>query len=77
MTDNTVTVPVKETWFSKINWTQVGSMVVMGMTMMGIVVPPDLEKAALATLIAISGFATIIFRTYFNGTVTPQSVGKT
>jgi len=71
-----VPVVVKDAWYSKINWTQVITIAFTLATYAGAVVPKELEPAIMTAVTAIGGVLTIIFRTWFNPTVTPQSVGK-
>ena len=71
-----VPVLVKSPWFSKINWVQIVSLASMGLTLAGFTVPPELKDAALAGITAVSSVITIVLRTYFNPTVTQQSISQ-
>lgn len=50
---------------SKINWTQVISVVAMVAAMFGFDFPPETQAAIVAAIVAIQGVLTIIFRTWF------------
>ncbi len=72
-----VIVDVNSAWWSKINWTQV---VGFGCTVLAIVtgsrlsVPPDVQLAIVAAIQGIQALITIILKTYYTPTVTPNSL---
>lgn len=59
---------------SKINITQVVSLVVGAAAIFGIVIPPEWEEFALKTLVLLTPIITMIWRTWFNGSkpTTPE-----
>ena len=72
--DGTAVVPVQTAWLSKINWTQVVGAI-------GTLVTTNafgLDAATQVKILAVWGLAqnaaTFVFRTWFNGTVSPGSV---
>lgn len=73
-----VFVEVKSPWFSKINWVQVGGAIIT--TAMALVSGGSLGLDAATTvkvmgaLNVIQAIATIIIKTYYTNTVTPQSL---
>jgi hypothetical protein len=68
------TVDVKTAWASKINWTQGVAMAAMLLTYFGVTLPPDVQAAICAAIIAVSTVATWVFKTWFTKTVTPASI---
>lgn len=70
----TVKVELKSAWWSKINWTQVVQIAASLATFAGLVVPPDLIPQALVVINGVAGLATIVMKTYFTNSVTPESV---
>ena len=74
-----VTVVVKDPWWSKINWTQAVGFACTMITLITsnrLQVSTEVQLAAVAAIQGITAFATIIMKTYFTPTVTPQSVTK-
>lgn len=73
---NTVTVPIKSAWASKINWLQAASLIVTFLT--GIVGAFNLDPVTTAKLtasIAMFGqLATMVVKTFFTASVTASSV---
>lgn len=68
------TVPVVSAWYSKINWTQgIGFASSVIVAVAGIIPPPYNVVAPIVIQGAQSGL-TWLFRTYFNGTVSPSSL---
>lgn len=51
--------------FSKINWTQVVSVIAMIGAIFGLDLPAETQTAVVAAIVAIQGVLTIIFRTWF------------
>jgi len=76
MSDNTVTVPVKDALTSKINWTQVIQLLFGVLTMAGVVVPDDLKSQILTLILVVGNIITIVMKTWFSASVTAQSVGQ-
>ena len=72
---NTVNVPVKPWYESKINWTQAIGVVASVATLFGFTVPPELIPQVVAGIVAVQGLLTFVFKTWFTSTVTPASVG--
>lgn len=72
VTGAVATVPVKSAWYSKINWTQVLSVVAAILAFFGVGVPEELKDAVAVAITAVTAAVTIILRTYFNKTVTPE-----
>jgi uncharacterized protein (DUF697 family) len=72
----TTGVDVKSPWASKINWTQIIGVVAMAGAMFGF----DLDAAQQATIVsgivAVQAAVTIIFKTWFTKTITPESAKK-
>lgn len=74
MTD-TVEVPVKSAWLSKINWTQaVGAAASIAVLASGgtINIPPEQQALLVGAIQGIVAFATWICRTFYNRSVTPE-----
>lgn len=78
-TPTQVAVPVQTAWLSKINWTQA-----VGMTATVIALasanrynlPAEQQAALVASIQGLQSVATWMFRTWFNGTVSPGSLPK-
>mgnify|MGYP001574545513 CR=1 FL=1 len=75
MTDIAV-VEVQSPWFSKINWTQV----VQGIAAIVVIatggkldITPEQQLQIVGAIVVFGNLATIIMKTYFTSTVTPQS----
>lgn len=75
-TPGVAVVPVKSGWFSKINWTQLGGVLLSGLEIALTNLPP-------ATLLVMVGgnqlaaaILTFVLKTWFTRTVTPQSAAK-
>lgn len=75
---NTVTVPVKSAWASKVNWTQVAAAAATCATAVIAAANLPAEQAAslTAAVAGIGQIATIIIKTFFTTTVTPASASK-
>lgn len=69
--DRFVEVAVKSAWWSKINWVSAVAMVATAATMFGFDFPPEMQAKVVATITGVSGFATIVLRTWFTTSVTP------
>ena len=70
----TAIVPVKPAWQSKINWTQVLSAGLTLITTNAFGFEAETQVKILAVVQAAQSVATIILRTWFNGTVAPASL---
>ncbi len=71
-----VVVEVQSAWFSKINWTQVVqalATVVVIATGGKVDLTPDQQLQIVGGIVIIGNLATIIMKTYFTKTITPQS----
>ena len=55
----------KPAWESKINWTQIISVLAMGLTMFGVDLEPELQERLAVALSSIVAATTIIWRTWF------------
>lgn len=71
-----ITVVIKSSWFSKINWTQAVAFLGMIFTMFGIDVPEDVKAAIVSAIVAISTVITWVLRTFFTTSITPSSAKK-
>lgn len=69
-------VKTKSAWASKINWTQVIGVVAMLGAMFGLDLDAQTQAAIVAGIVAVQGVATVIFKTWFTSTVTPESSGS-
>ena len=58
----------KPAWESKINWTQIISVIAMGLTMFGIDLDPDIQQRLAVTISSLAAAATIVWRTWFTKT---------
>lgn len=69
-------VNVESSWISKINWTAIVTMVATLLSIWAIPFPPELQNAVV-TVITVGGpLLIVVFRTFFNKTVTPESVAS-
>lgn len=66
-------VPVKSAWFAKINWTAIGSAVISLATANAFGLDAQTQATVLLMTNLATNIATVIFRTYFNNTVTPDT----
>lgn len=71
---STAIVPVKSAWLSKINWTQVISAVLTLITTNAFGLEAETQVKVLAVVQMLQSVATVILRTWFNGTVAPASL---
>jgi hypothetical protein len=74
--DRFVEVAVKSAWWSKINWVSAVAMAATAATMFGFDFPPEMQAKVVATITGVSGFATIVLRTWFTTSVTPAVADK-
>ncbi len=72
-----VVVNTESPWFSKINWTQI----VQGIAAIAVIasggkidLTPEQQLQIVGAIVVVGNLATIIMKTYFTTTVTPQSV---
>lgn len=70
----TAVVDVKPAALSKINWVQAIAFGAMVASYFGIQVPPDVQAALQAAIVAITTVVTWILRTWFTTSVTSSSV---
>ena len=68
------TVDVKSAWASKINWTQVISVLAMVLAWFGIDMPPDVRAAVITAISSIAAVATWVQRTWYTTAVTVASL---
>lgn len=76
---NSVMVPTKSAWLSKINWTQGVSSFAMVLTLVSggkLNLSADQQAAIIVTIGVVGDVATYVIKTWFTPTVTPASVGK-
>lgn len=73
---NVAVVTVKSGWASKINWVQAGGMFASVAAFFGLDVPPDTLAAIIGGIQAAAALVTVMLKTFFTPTVTPQSAGK-
>jgi hypothetical protein len=72
----TVVVPVKTAWASKIVWTSLAAPTATLLMWAGVKdISPETLAALFAGIQAAQSIATVIFRVYYNGSVTPSSIG--
>ena len=74
--DRFVEVAVKSAWWSKINWVQAVAMIATVATVVGFDFTPEMQAKVVETIVGVSGFATIVLRTWFTTTVTPAVADK-
>ncbi len=75
MTEVTV-VEVQSPWFSKINWTQIvqGVAAIVVIASGGkINLTPEQQLQIVGGIVVIGNLLTIVLKTYFTHTITPQS----
>lgn len=69
-------VEVKSAFLSKINWTQLISVLASLLIVFGINIPPELQAHLAAAITALSAILTIVMKTWFTTTITPASAAK-
>ena len=69
-------VEVKSAFLSKINWTQLISVLASLLVVFGVDFPPELQAHIAAAITAISAIVTVVMKTWFTTTVTPSSAAK-
>lgn len=80
MAQQNAVAPVKPAWLSKINWTQIGALLLSGIVainpddVLSLIVNPDpATKAAIIFGIqSLQTGLTLVLRTWFNRSVTPS-----
>ncbi len=75
--EQVVVVNTQSPWFSKINWTQVVQAIATVLVIATggkIDLTPEQQLQIVGAIVVIGNLATIIIKTYFTTTVTPQSV---
>ena len=70
----TVSVPVKPDMASKINWTQVASILAMIAAYFGLNIPPETLVAVLVGISSLFSVLTMIWRTWFTKSMVRSSV---
>lgn len=55
----------KPVWESKVNWTQIVTVLAMGLAMFGIDLAPELQGRIAVSISALAGAVTILWRTWF------------
>jgi hypothetical protein len=70
----TVEVPVKSAWSSKINWTELVKAGAVLLTMFGVTLDGETQKMVVAAIVAGGGVVTWVLRTWFNNSATPNAV---
>lgn len=71
-----VQVETKSAWLSKINWTQLISVLASLLVVFGVNIPPELQAHLAAAITALTALVTIVMKTWFTTTVTPSSAAK-
>lgn len=74
---DSVMVPTKSAWLSKINWTQGVSSFAMLLTLVSggkLNLTADQQTAMIVTIGVVGDVATWVIKTWFTPTVTPASV---
>lgn len=67
-------VPVKEAWFSKVNWVQLAGPVATLLVWLGVPgITPEMLVAVFAAIQTLQSFVTIILRTWFTTELTMAS----
>lgn len=69
-----VTVPVKSSWTSKINWTQLIAVMASVLVLFGISIPAETQLQIVVGIQAAQAIATWIIRTWFTKEITAASV---
>ncbi len=73
---NKALVPVRSSWASKINWTAIGGAVMTLVTTNALGLEAQTQVKVLAATQLVQSVATVIFRTWFNNSVSPASLGQ-
>ncbi len=76
MSTEVTVVTVESPWFSKINWTQViqaAAAVAVIVSGGRINLTPDQQLQLVGAIVLVGNLITIIMKTYFTHTITPQS----
>ncbi len=74
--NGTATVPVKSAWLSKVNWTAIGTAVMTLITTNALGLDAATQVKVLSVTTIASNVLTIVFRTFFNGSVSPGSLSN-
>lgn len=72
----TATVPVKSSWYSKINWTQAGALIAAIVAFFGLPIDPEMLTKVLLGIITGQSVITTILKSWFTRSVTPASMGR-
>jgi hypothetical protein len=73
-TSTVATVPIKSAWLSKINWTQLVSVIASLLALKGIDLDAQTQANILAGIVGINAVVTFVMRTWFNGSVNVSSL---
>lgn len=76
MADSTVVVEEKSAWLSKINWTQILTVVFTLLAAFGVNIPEEMKVNIIAAVTAIGGIVTVVMRTWFTTKVTSASAAR-
>jgi len=76
MTELTARVPVRSSRLSKINWTAIGGAVMTLVTTNALGLDDATQVKVLAGSTLAQSALTIVFRTWFNNSVSPASLGQ-
>ena len=71
-----VEADVKSDWASKINWTQVVSIVAVVGTLFGLDISPEMQAKIVGGIGVVTPIATMIMRTWFTTKLTTSSAAK-
>lgn len=71
---DTVVVPVKSAWLSKINWTQAVGVLASILVVFGVDLPADTQLSIVAGIQGAQAAVTWILRTFFTKAITPANV---
>jgi hypothetical protein len=74
--NQTVEVPVRSAWLSKINWAQLISLIAMLLTLFGIDFPKDVQLEIISMITGVNVVGTWVLRTWFTNSVTPAVAKK-
>jgi len=76
--DKVVVVAIKSAWYSKINWIQLGALILNAVITVvsgpALGLSPETQVKMLAALQAFQSLATIVIKVWFTSSVTPQSM---
>jgi hypothetical protein len=73
---STAQVPIRSAWYSKVNWVAVVGAIGTLVTSNAIGLDAETQVKVLAVWGLAQNVATVVFRTWFNGSVSPQSLDR-